>query len=241
MPRNSQQFARTAGPLLKLVQKKLGVMGFLGLAAAAVIYLVVVQPWMAARFGVSLPTLADVVDPPAEKRAPTAPPRATPPRTTQPDATGQPHAKGPPDATGKSQQPADGFDLSEVLTEVGRDAYRSTAGLRYTRGSQHGTRLAHLMSHTRDEPNRDGPHGVFDSDNPVTVVRLVDEAYLKARAGDHVTADREGDQTVYEIDMGRRIGYVGGESGARRGKPPARHLRLVVQGDRLITAFPIRL
>jgi hypothetical protein len=216
MSRDSQQLAGAATSLLKLAQKKLGTAGLLGLVVAAVIYLVVIQPWVATRFGVTLPTLVDISEPPASSPAP-------------------PSAK-----TEKPQRHVEGGELSDVLTETGRDTYRSAAGLRYTRGSQHGTRLAHLMSHTRDESDRVGQHGVFDSDDPATVVRLVDEAYVKALAGEDSTSDREGDQTVYLIDMKRRVGYVGGQSGNRRGKPAAHYIRLVVQGDRLITAFPVR-
>jgi hypothetical protein len=219
MSRDSQQIAGAATSLLKLAQKKLGTAGLIGLVVAAVIYLVVIQPWVATRFGVTLPTLVDISEPPASYPAPRTPPSA---KTENP------------------QRHADGGDLSDVLTETGRDTYRSAAGLRYTRGSQHGTRLAHLMSHTRDESDRVGQHGVFDSDDPATVVRLVDEAYMKALAGEDSKSDREGDQTDYMIDMKRRVGYVGGQSGNRRGKPPAHYIRLVVQGDRLITAFPVR-
>lgn len=220
MSRDSQQLARAAAPLVKLVQKKLGVAGVLGLIVAAVLYVVVLQPLVAKKLGVALPSLVDVADSPATTLPPT-----------------------PPAAAKKTPTPAtrvDGDDLAGLLTEVGRDTYRSPAGLRYTRGSQHGTRLAHLMSHTYDDPDRVGQHGVYDATDPATVVLLVDEAYRQALAGKKVRTEREGDQTVYTIDMGRRIGYVGGQSGNRRGKPPAGHLRLVVQGDRLITAFPLR-
>jgi hypothetical protein len=220
MSRDPQQLAHTVGPLLKLAQKKLGVAGLLGLIAAAVLYVAVIQPWAEKRFGVSLPTLVDVDDSPATKQVPSQAPRT--------------ESHKPPSYR------VEGGDLSGVLTEVGRDTYRSPAGLRYTRGSQHGTRLAHLMSHTSDDPDRVGQHGVYDATDPAAVVLLVDEAYRKALTGKQVKVQREGDQTVYTVDMGRRIGYVGGQSGNRRGKPPADHLRIVVQGDRLITAFPLR-
>ncbi len=219
MSRKSQQVANSVGPLLKQAQKKFGVAGLLGLMAAALLYVAVIQPWAEQRLGVSLPTLIEVDDSPTTKPAlPEAPPRET--------------SKA---ADGRDE----GGDLS-VLTAVGRDTYRSPAGLRYTRGSQHGTRLAHLMSHAHDDPDRVGQHGVYDTTDPATIVLLVDEAYRKALAGANTKAEREGDQTVYTVDMKRRVGYVGGQSGNRRGRPPADHLRLVVQGDRLITAFPLR-
>lgn len=219
MSRDSQQLARSAAPLLKLAQKKLGVAGLLGLIAAGLLYVAVIQPWAEKRFGVTLPTLVQADDPQPTKSVSSESNRT---ETSQPTSR------------------VDVGGLPGVLTEIGRDTYRSAAGLRYTRGSQHGTRLAHVMSHTRDDPNREGQHGVFDARDSATVVRLVDEAYEKALAGEVTKSEREGDQTVYTIDMGRRVGYVGGESGNRRGKPPARHIRLVVQGDRFITAFPLR-
>ncbi len=219
MARDSQHLARTAAPLVRLAQKKLGVVGLLGVLAVAFLYAAVIQPWAEKRFGVALPTLVEVDDSAATKPVPSEAPRI---ENREPRA------------------PVDNSELSGVLTEVGRDTYLSPAGLRYTRGSEHGTRLAHVMSHTRDDPDRVGQHGVFDSDDPATVLRLIDEAYEKALAGKDVTSEREGDQVVYDIDMRRRIGYVGGQSGNRRGKPAARQIRLVVQGDRLITAFPRR-
>ncbi|TWT95967.1 hypothetical protein Pla108_30450 [Botrimarina colliarenosi] len=227
MSRDSQQFARAALPVLKLVRQKLGVGGLIGLVVAALLYLAVIQPLVASRFGVTLPTLVDL-EPPVESPTP-------PPGNAEPGATpgqGSPGQGSPGQGSAGQGSPA--------LTEIGRDTYRSAAGLRYTRGSRHGTRLEHLMSHAHDDPDRVGQHGVFDSDDQATVVRLVDEAYQQALAGVNTHTEREGEQTVYDINMGRRIGYVGGQSGNRRGKPAAMHLRLVVQGDRLITAFPFR-
>jgi hypothetical protein len=39
-------------------------------------------------------------------------------------------------------------------------------------------------------------------------------------------------------DLRRRIGFVGGQQGWRQGNPPATHVRLVLEDDRVITAFP---
>ena len=112
--------------------------------------------------------------------------------------------------------------------------------MRYTRGSQHGHRLKHLMAHTRDEPARPGQHGVFDSTDPAEVVAIVDEAYLQAQAGRDTRTQREEERTVYDVNLRRRVGYIGGTSGNRKQRPAANHLRMVVEGDRLITAFPVR-
>ena len=95
------------------------------------------------------------------------------------------------------------------------------------------------MAHAKDKPDRQGQHGVFDSDDVTEIVALVDEAYLQAQAGRDTRVQREEERTVYDVNLRRRIGYIGGTSGKRRNHPPAKHLRLVVEGDRLITAFPV--
>ena len=69
---------------------------------------------------------------------------------------------------------------------------------------------------------------------------LVDEAYRQALGGDNTRVEQEDERTVYTVNLGRRIGYIGGESGNRRGRPAARHLRLVLEGSDFVTAFPYR-
>lgn len=161
----------------------------------------------------------------------------------RPPSAEAPGAAAPPSQqaeTSTRREPASSTAESEdVLTPLGRDAYRSPAGLRYTRGSVHGHRIDHLLAHTRDDPDRDGPHGVFDATDKNEVVLLVDEAYEQAKTGHRTKTREQGERTVYEVDLGRRVGYVGGRKGARDGLPSARRVRLVVEGDRLITAFPI--
>ncbi|MEO0529439.1 MAG: hypothetical protein AAF266_02565 [Planctomycetota bacterium] len=220
MSRDAKQLANVALIVMRLAKGKLGAGGVIGLVLLALLYVAVLQPLAESRFGVSLPTIGDVAE-------------STPSPSTVPPAT---------DAEDRSKAPSqtDASELSEVLTSTGRDTYRSTAGLRYTRGSKHGTRLAHVMSHAQDEPNRVGQHGVFGDGDPVAVVRLIDEAYEQALSGTGTRTEREGDRTVYTVDLGRRVGYIGGQSGNRRNRPPAEHVRLVVEGDRLITAFPVR-
>lgn len=158
----------------------------------------------------------------------------TPPRSTKSDG-----APAPPPTKNSRQPGAEGAAKpTTVLRQVGRDLV-SPAGLRYTRGSEHGHRIDHLMAHTRDEPEQPGSHGVFDSQDRDEVVLLVDEAYELALAKRHTQIEEEGGRTVYTVDLARIVGFVGGQSGNRRGRPKARHLRLVVEEDRLITAFPI--
>jgi len=138
-----------------------------------------------------------------------------------------------------AETPSDN-DLERILQASRPEIYVSPAGLRYTRGSQHGHRLKHLMAHAQDQPDRPGQHGVFQSNNVTEVVALVDEAYRLALAGKNTHIEEEGNRTIYTINLGRQIGFIGGESGNRRGKPAARHLKLVLEGKNFVTAFPYR-
>ena len=223
MAQDPTQLIRLIQQLLRATGGRLGMPWLIGLVLAVVLYAAVIQP-LAQRNGVALPTLD--ADPPVAQ-APDEPPSAPPTRP-------------PKEELPTSSKSVDPSDLPEVLAEAGRGAYRSTGGLRYTRGSQHGHRLAHVLAHTRDEPDRVGQHGVYDTDDPAEVVRLIDEAYTQALTGRDTRTERERERTVYTVDLGRRIGYIGGQSGNRRNRPRAEHLKLVVEGDRLITAFPYR-
>ena len=217
MAADAHKIVRLLQRILRQTGGRLSTTAAVGLCIAAVLYAAVIQPVAERRFGVSLPTIfADEGSAPTNRRT-----------TTQRPSL-------PSDAPA-----VDISDLGGVLTEVGRGAYRSPAGLRYTRGSVHGHRLAHVMAHARDDPNRPGQHGVFDETDPAEVVLLVDDAYERAQSGRGVRKKREDDRTTYTVNLGKRVGYIGGESGGRRGHPEARHVRLVVEGDRLITAFPV--
>jgi len=159
-------------------------------------------------------------------------PAANSPNANSPDARSS-NARGAPS---DSRSPSERSELREV----GRDTYLSSGGLLYTRGSRHGHRLDHVLAHGRDEPNRPGYHGVFAEGERMAVVTLIDEAYQRAEAGGRgVQKKVEDRRTVYTIDMGRSVGYVGGEIGNRRGRPKASHIRLVLEGNRVITAFPL--
>jgi hypothetical protein len=126
-----------------------------------------------------------------------------------------------------------------LLREVGPERYLSPAGLLYGPGSQEGHRLQHIERHTRDLPTRPGPHGVFAAEMP-EVLRWIDEAYAMTRTEtDAVRTERQGERVVHTVDLGRRLGYVGGRQGNREGKPEARRLRIVLESNRVITAFPL--
>lgn len=125
-----------------------------------------------------------------------------------------------------------------LLREVSRDRFLSPAGLLYTPGSAEGHRLEHLRRHTVDDPGRAGSHGVFDGDMEGALA-VIDRAYERAKKNQRTTVSEEDGRTVYTVDMGGRVGFIGGQTGKRKRNPMARRVRLVVEGERVITAFPM--
>lgn len=217
MSRDSQAIIRAVQNLLRSGNGKAPahwlLLGCLLLAG----YLVA-EPWLEKRLGVDLPGVADL--------------------PSQPTAT-RPTADQRPTTRVESRSPKATPQVTvESLLKASGQTYTSPAGLRYSRGTQHGHHLRHLMAHTVDEPERP-VHGVFDSSDVTEVIGLVDEAYQQGRSGAHTTERQNGDRTIYVVDMGRRVGYVGGRSGRRDGRPAARHIQLVVVGNKFITSYPV--
>ena len=125
------------------------------------------------------------------------------------------------------------------LVEVGPGTWVSPAGLRYTGRDAKGlTRREHVLRHAKDQPGRAGSHGVFDADGDA-VFAVVDEAWgkIEARA---IRPRVEGNSQTYLVPMGRRVGYLGGQAGARRGKPELKSVFIVLRRGtkEVITAFP---
>lgn len=125
-----------------------------------------------------------------------------------------------------------------LLREVGRERYISPAGLMYTPGSAEGHRLEHLRRHTADQPGRPGKHGVFDG-GMEGALKTIDKAYENAKIGKRTTQKTDKGRTIYTVDMGKRVGFVGGREGNQRRKPMARRVQLVLEGNRVITAYPL--
>jgi hypothetical protein len=125
--------------------------------------------------------------------------------------------------------------------KLGNSEYQSPAGLIYGPGSREGHRFKHVLKHAKDQPDRPGKHGVFQSENQDDVFRLIDEAYqiAKKRGPPDVAIKKDRSRTVYTVNMKRKIGYIGGQVGADRNHPVTYKIRFVLEGKKVITAFPM--
>ncbi len=148
------------------------------------------------------------------------------------DNDNQPNAKAKPNSQKQPGESATKF----ARISLGNGKFKTPQGLLYSRA-----RLDHVMRHAKNDPNRDGPHGVFDVKSEDQVLALIDRAYAKTKSNPKtITHSRErakhgAMRDVYSINMKKRIGWVGGEI---RSKPPCNYLKLVLENKNVITAYP---
>ena len=194
-----------------------------------VITYVLLRPTLESTLGIQLPNLLhddsvgrqdDDVDPQV-------------PKTSQPTDT----KRG--DDADPSRPGAADAESAEYLRDVGGNVKQSPAGLRYRPGSLEGHRIKHILRHASDDPDRD-IHGVFDG-TANEIFAVIDEAYESAqKGGRRVETERDRSRTVHTVDLGHRVGFIGGRAGRRSGHPPATGIRLVLEGQNVITAFPVK-
>lgn len=165
----------------------------------------------------------------------------TPAKTSAPKSKTAKQPPPPAEPPADSNAKANGGDstlLYGILKETGRERYVSVEGLQYNPGSEEGHRLKHLERHLKDMPDRPGKHGVFDGEMK-DALKWIDDAYARGKRGAKgVRKTQEDNRTIYEAPFTQPIGYIGGRDGKRDGNPPAKRLRLVVEGNKFITAFP---
>ncbi len=181
---------------------------------------------------------SDSALPTSDDKLASTPSKPTESQTPSKKSTGEKQPTSKPAESKQTNPDASGDLLYGLLKNAGREVYVSPAGLRYTRGSEEGHRLKHLEKHLSDIPDRPGKHGVFDGDM-AQALRWIDDAYTRGKQGAKGVRKREEDgRTVYEVPFTKPIGYIGGRDGKRDKNPDAKRLRLVVDGDQVITAFP---
>ena len=126
-----------------------------------------------------------------------------------------------------------------TLKKIAKDTWLSPAGLSYRGRDPAGlTRVEHIERHAKDEPERDGPHGVFDGGSEVAFA-VIDQAWKLAQQR-KLRPKREGNRSSYTVPMGRRVGYLGGRVGAAKRNPSLTRVFIVFTTNTkdIITAFP---
>lgn len=137
---------------------------------------------------------------------------------------------------------ADGDCSNEFgqITSVGKGIWQSSQGLLYETWAKGGNAIQHILEHTKDVPSKP-VQGVFTVGHP-GVLPLIDEAWVSIQSlGSNVVSYESqavGQSTAYLVDMGRTIGYLGGQYGALNGFPTTSFLQIVLRGNSVISAYP---
>jgi hypothetical protein len=127
-----------------------------------------------------------------------------------------------------------------TLRHLGTDAWESAAGLRYVGRDPAGlTRVSHVLRHAADDVTRP-VHGVLDAGRR-GALRVVDDAWIRIQQ-QGIQGVTQGNRTVFTVDMGGRVGYLGGQAGASAGNPALTRLQIVVERgtSNVVTAFPVQ-
>jgi hypothetical protein len=134
---------------------------------------------------------------------------------------------------------ADSNKTESFLQPAGGRNLKSPAGLIYGIGPDGEHRLDHVMRHAQDDLDRPS-HGVFDGDQQ-TILQAIDDAYeLVKSKSKFVKTDSSQGNTTHTVALGRRIGFEGGQKGQRSSNKPLKSIRLILDRERVITAYPYR-
>lgn len=229
-------------------KQKLPTKWLLAIVVAFIVY-AFVQPIANKQFGWSLPSAASLLSKDKGQQEASIDAKDASRRDSK---AGQPSRVGgsppksddsPPVANSRRDSGAesgteDGDLTYGYLRAVGKGVYQSPAGLQYVpMGGEEKHRLYHVARHMEDQPTRP-VHGVFDGDMQ-QVLRWIDEAYSAAKSGESRAKQVEsGRRDVYDVRFDKPIGYVGGQSGKRKNHPDSRNLRMVLEGNKVVTAYP---
>lgn len=144
----------------------------------------------------------------------------------------------PPSKNGKDFSESSDSQSGFRLKEIGRNTFQSPEGLVYVMGPSREHRIDHILLHAQDDSSRD-VHGVFDPGDRDTVLSLLDRGYAMVKQdAREVQSSDDGDRTELTIDMPDPIGYVGGKSGKRDNFPTTNRLKMILENDRIVTAYP---
>ena len=100
-------------------------------------------------------------------------------------------------------------------------------------------RVDHVLRHGRDMPERP-VHSVFEGGRN-DILAVIDEAYslVKSNSPRARSSNSRGNDE-HTVRMQRKVGYEGGQKGKRKGYPALENVKLILDGNRVITAYPSR-
>ncbi len=126
--------------------------------------------------------------------------------------------------------------IPNYLSRNSDGSYLSPGGLLYQTELGYGNRAAHVLDHF-DESAEKSSQGVFTVSKD-EVFPMIDDAYAQIVAEpDRFHAEDQGKRQVYDVPMGREIGYVGGQEGSN---DKVSTLRVVLQNENeVVTSFPV--
>lgn len=111
----------------------------------------------------------------------------------------------------------------------------SKSGIIFTLGSIDGNRLSHVLKHGLDTSSKP-LQGVFNGSSK-NIISVVDEAWEK-KLNQDISASSG--NNVFEIDMGRNIGWEGGSQGTGAALTKIRIIMASGGSSQIISAYPIR-
>ena len=115
-------------------------------------------------------------------------------------------------------------------------SYTSPGGLLYPTELGYGNRAAHVLDHLEESAEKSS-QGVYTIGKD-EVFPLIDQVYAQiAEEPGRYHFEDQGKRQVYDVPVGRVIGYVGGQEGRQA---QSSTLRVVLQdGNQVVTAFPV--
>jgi len=111
----------------------------------------------------------------------------------------------------------------------------SKSGIVFTFGSVHGNRISHVLAHGVNDLSKP-TQGVFNGSGK-DIISVVDEAWEK-KLNQNISASAG--NNVFEIDMGRNIGWEGGSQGTGVALTKIRIIMASGGSSQIISAYPIR-
>lgn len=134
-----------------------------------------------------------------------------------------------PKAPAPEQPPA-----ARLGTRVGPTTWRTKHGLLIDQGAP----LTRILSHAHDDMSQPD-HGVFAAGT--RLVGVLDSAFALMKSTHNWEIEhQQGSRRTVTVEVGPNTGWIGGRTGASIGRPVTSHIQMVMDGDQVLDAYPVR-